>query len=69
MNLLPEATSPVPLITFLNSNKRRIENIDQIHAHLQSRFPHAMFTSLESSEVEAWSIREQVACCVLVSAL
>ena len=66
MGLLPEATSSVPLITFLNSNKRRIENIDQIHAHLQNRFPHAMFTSLESSEGEALSIREQVTSCVLV---
>ena len=60
MNLLPEARPSAPLITLLNSNKRRIENMEQIHAHLQDRFPNATFNCLESSSIETLSIREQV---------
>ena len=60
MNLLPEARPSVPLITLLNSNKRRIENMDQIHAHLQDKFPNATFNRLESSSIEKLSIKEQV---------
>lgn len=60
MNLLPEAKPSAPLITLLNSNKRRIENMDQIHAQLQDRFPDATFNCLESSSIEKLSIREQV---------
>lgn len=60
MQLLPEAASTVPLITLLNSNKRRIENMDQIHAHLLENFPSASYSRLESSDLEALSIRDKV---------
>lgn len=60
MGLLPEAALSVPLITLLNSNKRRIENMDQIHAHLQDKFPSASYNRLESSNLEQLSIRDRV---------